>query len=135
LIKVVGFSNAMVEGDKYRLEEVITNFLSNAFKYSPDSPEIVVSYSIKDNEAVVSVEDHGVGISPTNSKSIFKRYFRVEDKSYNFTGLGVGLYICKEIIQRHHGKVWLESEEGKGSKFFFSIPLKQPVNQPMSKIA
>jgi signal transduction histidine kinase len=71
----------------------------------------------------VSVKDTGIGISSQNLEKIFERYYRVEDNSIQFSGLGIGLFISHEIIQRHHGKLWAESEPRKGSTFYFTLPL------------
>jgi signal transduction histidine kinase len=71
----------------------------------------------------VSVQDFGVGIAKSDREKIFEKFFQASNKSRRtFPGLGLGLYITAEIIHRHHGKIWVESEEGKGSTFFFSLP-------------
>ena len=76
------------------------------------------------NDVTVSVTDDGIGIAKDQQKKIFDRLYQVtDDKEKTFPGFGMGLYISKEIISRHHGKIWVESEKGKGSTFFFSLPL------------
>ncbi len=112
-----------VHADRDRIEQAVTNLINNAIKFSPDSDKIIVSTSIIDNEVHVDVEDFGIGIKQENKEKIFEQYYRAdEDFKYTFPGLGLGLYIASEIIKRQGGKIWLESGEGKGSKFSFSLP-------------
>jgi signal transduction histidine kinase len=114
-----------VYGDKERLEQVVTNLLTNAIKYSPSGKEILVSTKLEDNHIFVSVQDHGIGISKENLEKVFEQFYRVSGKmQHTFSGLGLGLYISSEIIRREGGKLWVESEEGAGSTFTFSIPVK-----------
>jgi len=110
-----------VIADPARIEQVLLNLLSNAVKYSPEGSEILLQVSNDDRNAIVSVTDHGIGISKNMHKIIFDRYYQVKAKSK--IGFGLGLYISKEIIKRHKGKIWVESKKGKGSTFFFSLPL------------
>jgi PAS domain S-box-containing protein len=112
-----------VEGDRERLQQVIINLLSNAVKYSPDSKEIFIKTSLENNQVSVSVKDNGIGISENNYSKIFERYYRVEGQDIHFQGLGIGLFISMDIIQRHKGKLWVNSEPGKGSTFYFTIPV------------
>jgi PAS domain S-box-containing protein len=121
-ISVNGNENIQIKGDRYRLIQVITNYLSNGIKYSNDQPEVVLTVQHSKDTLTVSVTDDGLGISKTQLPYIFERFFRVE-KTRNIEGIGLGLYLCLQIIQAHHGKVWVESTEGKGSTFYFSIPL------------
>ncbi len=113
--------NIDIVADKFRLIEVITNYLSNAIKYSSGTKKITIHSGIKNNKLVFSVTDHGRGISKEELPFTFNRYFRSE-KTKNFEGIGLGLYLCEKIIQAHGGKVWVESVLGKGSEFYFSIP-------------
>jgi signal transduction histidine kinase len=78
------------------------------------------------NELELRITDFGIGISPALQKQLFEKYFRVEETSVRFQGLGIGLFICSEIIQRHSGYCDVESEVGKGSTFYFKIPLRPP---------
>ena len=114
-----------VTGDKDRLQQVIINLLSNAIKYSPDSLDVYINIAEKNSAVEVSVKDNGIGISRQHLEKIFDRYYRVEEHAIAFQGLGIGLFISYEIIQRHHGKFWVESEPGKGSTFYFSLPVSQ----------
>jgi two-component system CheB/CheR fusion protein len=113
-----------ITGDKDRIEQVVINLLNNAIKYSPGKKEVYINVSQEKEDVKVAVKDKGIGISSHNLEKIFDRYYRVEDHSIQFQGLGIGLYISCEIIKRHHGKIWAESEWGKGSTFYFTLPLK-----------
>jgi signal transduction histidine kinase len=113
-----------VNADRYRVYQVLNNLITNAAKYSPEGSDITVRLKKIDGKAVVSVSDSGIGISKDQQKKIFDRLYQVVDAEINtFPGLGMGLYISKEIIKRHKGTIWVESEKGKGSTFFFSLPL------------
>ena len=114
----------MVEADRDKIGQVITNLISNSVKYSPAGSTISVACVNIDNMARVSVKDQGMGISQVNQSQLFDRFYRVEsEEKGNVSGFGIGLYICDEIIRRHHGKIWVESELGKGSTFHFTIPI------------
>ncbi len=119
---ISGPSDTVVMGDEVRLEQVLLNYLTNAIKYSPDSREVEITTSVRKGELVVAVTDHGIGIPAENQAEVFQKFYRVEGISHRFQGLGVGLYICAEIIGRHGGRCWLESKPNEGSTFFFSIP-------------
>ena len=110
-------------GDQLRLEQVLHNFLSNAIKYSPNELKVVVSSKVELNNIVVSVQDFGIGIEEKNLDQLFDRYYRVDNTAMRFEGLGLGLFISSEILKRHHGSFWIESEPGNGATFFFRLPL------------
>ena len=112
-----------VNGDKDRLQQVVVNLLSNAIKYSPDSKDVYINVEEKDGEVKVAIKDQGIGMNKHHLEKIFDRYYRVEENAKRFQGLGIGLFISYEIIQRHHGKMWAESVPGKGSTFYFTLPL------------
>lgn len=123
---VNGDGNLMVKGDRYRLIQVVTNFISNGIKYSNGKTEVVLTIGHDDDTVTVSAKDEGLGISPENLPHVFERFFRAE-KTKNLEGIGLGLYLCQQIVQAHHGKIWAESEEEKGSTFYFSIPIQPKV--------
>ena len=109
-------------GDKDRLQQVFINLLTNAIKYSPNAQEVLVNVEEQPHQLKVSVTDKGVGMAKKHLDKIFDRYYRVEEHAIQFQGLGIGLYISHEIIQRHLGKMWVESELQKGSTFHFTLP-------------
>jgi signal transduction histidine kinase/DNA-binding response OmpR family regulator len=112
-----------VFGDEVRLEQVLINFLSNAIKYSPNSKTIELDAKpIPGKTLMVRVKDNGLGIHKKDQPFIFDKFFRAEESSKNFQGLGIGLYISADILQRHNAVYGVESEPGIGSVFYFSIP-------------
>jgi two-component system phosphate regulon sensor histidine kinase PhoR len=112
-----------VTGNEERLEQVLMNLINNAVKYSPLSKSIVIKVSKHEDMVRVAVTDFGIGLSEGQKERIFERFYRVEDKKHMSSGLGMGLYISQEIVTNHHGKIGVESELGKGSTFYFDLPL------------
>lgn len=108
--------------DVARITQVATNYLTNALKYSLPEQPISVTVSIAKHMATVTVRDEGVGLTPAEQERIWERFYRVE-RIQGQSGLGLGLYICKMIIQAHHGHVGVQSALGAGSTFWFSLPL------------
>lgn len=129
-IEISGKSSKKIYGDKERISQVLTNLLSNAIKYSPEKTEINVKISENKNNLQISVQDFGIGVEESYKEKIFNRFFRVSgnDES-NFKGFGLGLYLTAEIIKKHKGKIWVESEIGKGSIFIFTLPLKKVIHK------
>lgn len=110
--------------DRERISQVLSNLLSNAIKYCPDCKKIIVKLEKKGEIAICSVQDFGNGIVKAQQDKIFERFYRVTGNNlHTYPGLGLGLFIAKEIIERHSGKIWFESEEGVGSTFYFSLPI------------
>ncbi len=119
-----GRISTLVLADKYRVGQVITNLLTNAIKYSPGKDKIIVTSSADDKGVLLSVQDFGIGIPKDQQKRVFQRFYRVIDKSrQSYPGLGLGLFISSEIMKRHRGKMWFKSKEGKGSIFYFFLPI------------
>jgi two-component system CheB/CheR fusion protein len=116
-------SNYIVIANAERLEQVLMNFINNAVKYSPQNKDVIIETSLNGNNVRVAVTDFGIGLSAVQKERIFERFYRVEDKKYMTSGLGMGLYICAEIISYHNGTIGVESEAGKGSTFYFELPL------------
>lgn len=113
-----------VLGDFNRLEEVFRNLLGNAVKYSPDGGEIRVSMQVRDDVAIVSVRDNGLGIPADQLENVFEGFFRASNLAGRDPGgMGLGLYICKEIMERHGGRIWAESCEGEGATFYVELPV------------
>ncbi|MBS2026650.1 MAG: PAS domain S-box protein [Deltaproteobacteria bacterium] len=114
-----------VQGDPERIRQVVDRLLDNAVRYSPEGGPVDVSLERAGASAVVSVEDHGVGIPKERQDRIFRRFFRAHAGTReDYGGLGLGLSICSEIVERHGGRMWFESEEGVGSSFHFSLPME-----------
>jgi len=116
------FNGEIIVADRQRIEQVLTNLLSNAIKYSPGEEKVIVHSSTNGAELVIKVTDFGIGIPQEEQANIFERFYRTRDTSIHISGFGLGLYIAKDIISRHNGKIWVESQE-KGSAFYFSLPL------------
>jgi signal transduction histidine kinase len=124
--------------DRDRLEEILTNLVDNAVKYSPDGGDIAIEArlltdlsSVKQDVPpgsgpfiVVSVADQGVGISKEEQKHIFERFYRVDRHDNRVVyGHGLGLYIARKLVEAHGGSIWVESAEGKGARFSFAVPV------------
>ncbi len=114
----------IITADGVKIEQVLINFLNNAVKYSPNADKILVTVKKEGRRVVVGVKDFGIGITRQHLQNIFHRYYRV-DPDPAIAGMGIGLYISKEIIERHGGSIWVESREGEGSVFYFSLPLPE----------
>lgn len=113
--------------DPQRLRQVVTNLLSNAIKYTGEHGAIMVSARREREELIVCIQDTGPGISAGDLPHLFERYWRVRGATQ--PGTGLGLYIVKGIVEAHGGRTWVESEVGKGSRFFFALPIAQPPAQ------
>ncbi|MBI4321932.1 MAG: HAMP domain-containing histidine kinase [Chloroflexi bacterium] len=112
----------IVSADPNRLERILLNLLSNALKYSPQGSEVAVSLGRVGDEVVVSVADRGAGITQEDLTHIFERFYRPKG-GRKAGGLGLGLYITKMLVRAHSGRIWAESEVGKGSTFHFTLPI------------
>ena len=111
-------------GDRDRVGQVLMNLLTNAIKYSRDADKVIVRMASRNGNVEVSVQDFGIGIAPVYQEKIFERFYQVgEATEQTYPGLGIGLYIASEIIQRHGGRIIVESEKGKCSTFIVSLPL------------
>lgn len=120
----VGGTEAQIYGDKDRIGQVLTNLISNAIKYSPAADRVSVRLTKDAHTVVVSVQDFGIGIARAYQKRIFERFYQVTDpEEKTYPGLGIGLYISSEIIKRHSGRIWVESQKGAGATFSFSLPV------------
>ncbi|OJX31946.1 MAG: hypothetical protein BGO86_06390 [Chryseobacterium sp. 36-9] len=113
--------SVMLFGDKYKIEQVIVNLLTNAVRYSNDNKNIEVSLKNDNDNILISVKDYGLGIDPDHFENIFSRFYQIHNSS-NISGLGLGLYLCRQIISQHQGQIWVESEIGKGSTFWIKLP-------------
>jgi PAS domain S-box-containing protein len=115
-----------ITGDRDRLEQVLGNLLENAVKYSPDGSDVTVTVEDRGDTLLTAVTDRGIGIPADELNQVFERFHRGRQvSSTNYGGLGLGLYITKEIIERHGGQIWVESREGQGTTFYFSLPVAE----------
>ena len=122
---IEGAAQQPVSGDRDRLGQVLIILLTNAIKYSPRADTVWVRLAHTRDTLTVRVQDFGIGIAQSHQRRLFQRFYRVlSKKDQTYPGLGIGLYIAHEIIERHGGKIWVESVEGKGSIFSFSLPLQ-----------
>jgi signal transduction histidine kinase len=114
-------------GDRSRIEQVLVNLISNAIKYSPEGEKVIITSKADEEGVTISVEDFGIGMSKEVQQQIFERFYRVSGTEANtFPGLGLGLYISTEVIRRQGGRIWVTSEQNKGSVFGFFLPYKRP---------
>lgn len=114
----------IVDADPDKISLVLSNLISNAVKYSPKGRRVEVRCGVDGKMVVISVKDEGMGIKPQDIGQIFDRYYRVAtNHTRHISGFGVGLYLSAEIIKQHNGTIWVESESGEGSTFYFSLPL------------
>lgn len=118
----ISASLPLVMADANRIEQVLVNVLHNAIKFTPRHGRITISSGVEDNSVIISVSDSGIGIPADDLPRIFERFYKV-DKARSGGGTGLGLAIAKHIVQAHGGRIWAESEEGKGSTFSFSLPI------------
>ncbi|WP_121811865.1 PAS domain-containing sensor histidine kinase [Mucilaginibacter kameinonensis] len=112
-----------IEGNAGRLEQVLVNLINNSVKYSTDNKKIIIKTEQTNNKVRISVTDFGIGMSAEQIDHIFERFYRVEDKKFMASGLGMGLYISAEIINNHKGSIGVVSELGEGATFYFELPL------------
>lgn len=122
-IMIIGKTGEKILADKYRISQVLMNFLSNAAKFSPQADKIKILLYAKNNWVTIRVQDFGIGISRQDIKNVFDRFFQARTNvRQSISGMGLGLYISSEIIRRHDGKIGVKSQRGKGSTFYFSLP-------------
>jgi signal transduction histidine kinase len=113
----------LIHADRQRIGQVITNFITNAVKYSPGRDRVIITTEDRMDGVVFQVQDFGKGLGPEQHLQVFERYYRSSDHNIeNIPGLGLGLYISAEIIKQHSGAIWVESLAGEGSSFYFKLP-------------
>jgi PAS domain S-box-containing protein len=120
---LTGDKELEVYADKERIDQVVVNFVNNAVKYAPESFKILLHIEKLNDVAKISVQDFGRGILPEKIPHLFERYYRVDATGVQYSGLGLGLYISSEIVERHGGNIGVDSVLGKGSTFWFTLPL------------
>jgi two-component system phosphate regulon sensor histidine kinase PhoR len=114
-----------VRGDEARLGQVLVNLIHNAVKFSPDGGEVTVGVRREGAELVTSVTDEGIGIPRASVGRIFERFYKVDRARVRGGGTGLGLAIARHVVEQHGGRIWVESEEGRGSVFSFALPVAE----------
>lgn len=122
-VKINGDKGLEVVADKQKIEQVLVNLINNAVKYAPCSKQIIIEFAQRKSTVKISVQDFGEGILSDKIPHLFERYYRVESSGVQYSGLGLGLYISAEIVERHGGKIGATSETGQGSTFWFTLPV------------
>lgn len=123
-LKIEGNDNSFnIIADENRIEQVLLNFLTNALKYSPETKQVWISRELNGNFITIKVKDSGIGIPLEKQNKVFSKFYRVEESSLKFQGLGIGLYICSEIIKKHKGTYGVKSDLNHGSEFHFTLPI------------
>jgi signal transduction histidine kinase len=127
------FPRVMIDPEKIKL--AIQNLLDNALHYTPKGGSVTVTLIHGDKDVLCSIKDNGVGIPKSQQSRVFTKFFRAENVIRMQTeGSGLGLFIAKNIIEAHNGKIWFESEEGKGTTFYFSLPIKDEFGKFLEKL-
>jgi len=120
-------TSPLIQADQALLQQAIYNLMENALKYTPQGGQVTVRLKVQGDSILFSVQDTGIGVSPADQARLFEKFYRgTQREAREQKGSGLGLAIVKSIAERHGGKVWLESELGKGSTFFLQVPLQQP---------
>lgn len=115
--------DSRVVADKLRVGQVIGNILDNAVRFSPQGRQVMVVLKEQDGEYLVSITDQGIGVSPEYIDHIFERFYRVRNvASRQYSGIGLGLFVARAIVEAHGGRIWVSSNEGLGSTFSFTLP-------------
>jgi PAS domain S-box-containing protein len=123
-IKLRNKQDIFIYADKARIEQVVTNLLNNAIRYSPKEKRILIQMIAVRESVTISVKDYGEGIPQEHKKKIFDQFYQINQRPQSRGGLGMGLYIAANIIRQHGGKIWVESTHGRGSTFSFQLPIR-----------
>jgi signal transduction histidine kinase len=119
-----------VEADPMQLRQVLDNLLDNAIKYSPDGGQLELELEHLDGRVRFAVRDEGLGIPPREQQRIFEKFYRLDpNMTRGIGGTGLGLYICRELVRRLRGRIWVDSAVGKGSTFFVELPVAKPAKE------
>lgn len=128
IIKDILKTPVFIDADRQRIEQVLINLIGNAIKYSPKAKEIIVKLHTDGKSVTFSVQDFGIGLTAEQQQKVFTRFYRAEGNN-GISGLGLGLYLTKQIIDRHAGNLQVDSEYGSGSEFHFTLPIRKPEHQ------
>jgi two-component system CheB/CheR fusion protein len=126
LISFKAKEDFVIDGSAERLEQVLMNIINNAVKYSPVNKNIILSVDREDNRVKISVTDFGIGLSLEQQEKIFERFYRVDEMNFTASGLGMGLFIAKEIIKSHNGTMGVTSNINNGATFYVHLPIAEP---------
>lgn len=121
-LEIKGDKNIIIEGDMTKLRQVLINLVSNALKFTPEHGKITLGFNDNGDKIQVFVKDTGIGIPETKIKTIFEPFDQGPQLQIKDKGFGLGLWICKSIIQLHQGQIWIDSQINKGTTIFFEIP-------------
>ena len=130
VVDVPGSGVALVSGAEERLGQVLINLVHNAVKFSPDGGDVTIRVAEHAPDIVVSVEDHGIGIPRGSQDRVFERFYKVDRARVRGGGTGLGLAIARHVVEAHGGRIWVASEEGRGSNFSFALPIADPQGSP-----
>jgi signal transduction histidine kinase len=115
--------DSRIVADKLRVSQVIGNILDNAIRFSPQGRQVNVELKEENNEYVISITDQGIGVRPEYMDHIFERFYRVRNTaSRQYSGIGLGLFVARAIVEAHGGHIWVSSNQGLGSTFSFTLP-------------
>jgi signal transduction histidine kinase len=125
-VHIIDTSPIVVQGDEARLRRAVYAILDNALKYSPKTRDVELSLRLDGESALISIRDHGIGIPPDKQARIFEKYFRAHaGTAHDVGGIGVGLFVAREIVAQHGGRLWFESVENEGTQFFIQVPMQR----------
>ena len=125
-----------LQADRLRFKEILYNLLSNAIKFTPSGGRVWIESSVADGSVCIVVGDTGIGIAPEDQQPIFESFRQASATTKGVReGTGLGLAITKRLVEHHGGRIWVESEPGKGSRFFFTLRLSQPEKEPAAGAA
>ena len=123
---ITGTTGVAIAVDHDRIVQVLINLLTNALKFSPEDAAVVVHLTGDAEQVTIGVQDFGIGIAPEHHAHIFEKFYQVKQSGVTRScGVGLGLYIAAEIVRHHEGRIWLESTPGRGSTFFFTLPVQR----------
>jgi light-regulated signal transduction histidine kinase (bacteriophytochrome) len=123
--KVEAGNLPIIHCDSIQISQLLQNLIANGLKFrSTDHPRVIVTAERQDDQWIFAVRDNGIGIDPKHAERIFEVFSRLDD-SREYPGTGIGLAICRKIVERHGGRIWVESEPGAGATFSFTLPVGQ----------